>query len=261
MNYLRFAATQLTVAAISLSVVAGPATKLDKYVAGTNSFGMKVFQNLAQKNNNVLYSPVAMNTALSIVAHFAEPKTQENMIRALGIKTDGADGMSINDFNEATKSFTKTIADGNTKRYTVNLATSFWLDKEFQLSNDSKVDAAGEIYGAKPTNSYLFSDSKSADAMNAWVDKATSGRIKQLVTAEEVAPLEWAAISAIYFKGLWFNKFGASHKGAFMKTDGTKADAQYMEASPSDGASLLETPEMKVVELAYGQQEQGKKLS
>ena len=56
-----------------------------EYAKHANDFGMKVFQHLyknGKAGENILYSPISMHYALSMVGHFADTDTQKSMYTA-----------------------------------------------------------------------------------------------------------------------------------------------------------------------------------
>ena len=241
----------LSISAFSFSVsAAGKDANVEKYIQGSNSFGLKIFQNLAKTKQNVLYSPTSMNAALSMVGHFATPKSQEALLKAMDFK-----GLSIEEYNEAMKKVAVSFQGGKTSEYGVNSANSIWVDKDYTMERSFKTQQFESLYSAIPNNEHFFSSTSAADAMNAWVKKATGERIPQLVTAEEVAPLDWIAINAVYFEGKWFKKFGTKFKAPFTKANGTAGQAQYLEASPGSGVSMVEATDYTLFELGYGKAE------
>lgn len=240
------------------SAHADPAAQ--EYARYANDFGAKVFQRIYQdgkQSENILYSPVSMHFALSMVGHFADSSAQKGMYGALGLQS-----LTAAQFGESSRRLLAAYKDAETGRYKINIKNGFWLTSELPAaSNTTSVKALQRNFDAEFSNSELFTNSKSADTINRWVAEATENKIKNLISAQELAPLHWASVSAIYFEGKWFNKLGQGHGPSFKKPSGGTAKATYMEASPGMGVFSMEKDDVNVYEIAYGEAKNGRPVS
>jgi serpin B len=110
----------------------------------------------------------------------------------------------------------------------LNIANALWyragaaLNPEFAQVNQT-------YYGAE-LSSLDFSSPSSASLINAWADRATRGKIPQIVSAPIPPNTAMILASAIYFKGTWEHPFDAkqTHDRAFHLMDGTQAPMPMM---------------------------------
>lgn len=241
------------------SAHADPAAQ--EYARHANDFGAKVFQNIykdGKQAENILYSPVSMHFALSMVGHFADSSAQKGMYGAFGLQS-----LTAAQFGESSRRLLAAYKDAETDRYKINIKNGFWITSELPTASNGSgaVKALQKNYDAEFSNRELFTDPKAAATINDWVAKATENKIKNLISAKELAPLHWASVSAIYFEGKWFHKLGQGHGPAFRKPTGGTAKATYMEASPGMGVFSMEKDDVNVYEIAYGEAKDGKPVS
>ena len=72
-----------------------------------------------------------------------------------------------------------------------------------------------------------FTDPKTADEINSWIEKSTKNMISKLIDASDLDALtRMILVSAIFFKGSWETPFRRTFEGAF---DGGKHQVQYMQ--------------------------------
>jgi|GEM_PF-6488992 len=230
-----------------------------EYAKHANDFGMKVFQHLyknGKAGENILYSPISMHYALSMVGHFADTDTQKSMYTAFGLQA-----LTAAQFGESSRRLLSSYKDSETSRYKVKVSNGFWLTSDFPALGGQPVASLKKQFSAEFSNSQLFSNPAAADSINKWVMDSTEKKIKNLVSAKELAPLQWASVSAIFFEGKWFSKLGQGHGPDFLKPDGRSAPVTYMEASPGMGIFSMEKDDVNIYEVAYGEQKNGKAIS
>lgn len=255
----------VTKLALAAMLVAAPALAdqgAAEYAKHANDFGLRVFQNVfkgGKQGDNILYSPISMHYALSMVGHFGDASAQKGMFNAFGVQS-----LTASQFGESSRRLLAAYKDAKTDRYNISISNGFWITSELPTASNGSgaVKALQKNFGAEFSNKEKFSSPSAAETINKWVADATEDKIKDLVTAEELAPLHWASVSAIYFEGKWFHKLGSSGYGPkFKKPDGGTAKATFLEASPGMGVFATEQDDVNVYEVAYGEAKDGKPVS
>jgi serine protease inhibitor len=160
-------------------------------------FGFKLFSKLAgDKEQNLFISPASVAFALDMTYNGAAAETQQAMAKTLEIQ-----GLSLEEVNRANKVLRQALTNPDPK-IKLSIANSLWLAQGWSLKPEF-VKRNEEFYGAT-LKSLNFRDPRSPATINAWVTKATAGKISRIV--QKIAP-PLILINAIYFKGLWTRPF------------------------------------------------------
>jgi len=93
-----------------------------------------------------------------------------------------------------------------------------------------------------------FTNPKTADEINSWIEKATKNMISKLVDASDLDALtRMILVSAIFFKGSWEEPFRRTFEGPF---DGGKHQVQFMQHKFKN-ISYNESGEYQAISLPY----------
>jgi serpin B len=175
-------------------------------VKGNNQFALDLYRQLHSEKGNLFFSPYSISTALAMTYAGARNQTAEQMAKTLHFTLDNADlhpafGLLIHEINGKK-------ADSRKRGYQLSTANALWVQKGYpflpaflKLTRDNygagekTVDFAGAIEQARKT-------------INAWVDKETQHKIKELLP--EGTPTTGTRLvltNAIYFKAEWESQF------------------------------------------------------
>ena len=156
-----------------------------------------------QAPSSIIHSPIRLTYALGMLNNGAAGETQEQINNVLGFGNTGADG--INAFCQ--KMLTEAPAlDKLTK---VMIADNIYMNKDYRLTQDF-VQKANEFYNAQP-ETRDFADGKTRDVINKWASDHTEGMIPEVLKEGEFSPSAVSyLLNAIYFKGMWSEKFDKS---------------------------------------------------
>jgi len=170
-------------------------------LAGANAgFAFDLLKQIAaeQPNANVFISPFSVSTVLQMVGNGAAGETRTEMQAVL--KTAGLPADSL---NEACRSLNHSLT--SLPDVTLNLANGIWYQNGIQLKPafvaENKNYFLAELAGVD------FAKAKSADIINGWADKATRGKIKNVVQFPFPPRTRVILANAIYFKGKWVDPF------------------------------------------------------
>ncbi len=191
---------------------------------------------------NIMISPTSISIALSMVFIGTDGETKTEMERALG--WDKFEMQTLNSVNSALNNVLNYTDDS----VTFKLGNSLWGDKSVIWEQDF-LQTIQKTYRAK-CETLDFKDPNTVKVVNEWVKEATSGKIPSIVDQfkdDTVAML----INAIYFKGIWADKFNPNitQEHEFTLVNGEKTTCQMMRRTSS--YSYTETENCKVIALPY----------
>lgn len=172
----------------------------EKTTAGLNNrFGLELYTQLLEENENLLMSPVSVGLALAMAYNGADGETREAMAKVL--QAQGIDLEELNKNNLALLYFLRTADE----KVQLNIANSLWKRQGFSFAGEF-VSRVQEFYLAA-ARELDFNDPKAADTINRWVKESTEGLIPEIVE-DPIDPLTiMFLINAVYFQGEWTRKF------------------------------------------------------
>ena len=182
-------------------------------VNSNNDFAFNLFRKIALRLSDVscsacydgsekstIISPISITYALGMLNNGAAGETQAQINKVLGFGKAGADG--INAFCQ------KMLAEAPKldKLTKVMIANTIYMNKDYELKPDF-VSKANAFYDATP-ETRDFADDKTRDVINKWGSDHTEGMIPEVLKEEEFNPGAVSyLLNAIYFKGVWTEKF------------------------------------------------------
>ncbi len=215
-------------------------------VTADNSFGFKLFAavNNTEANKSVFISPVSVSMALGMTLNGANGATRDSMVRTLEFA-----GMSQADVNASYKSLIALLT-GLDPTVKFQIANSIWHRPELNVEQPFK-DVNKQNFNAE-VNSLDFSDPNAANTINAWVDRSTNGKIKEIVPKPIPSEIVMYLINAIYFKGTWTQRFDPSvtRDDFFTLPNGSRTACKMMYQKAT--LSHLSNNELQGVDLPYG---------
>lgn len=147
---------------------------------------------------NMVYSPLALYEALSMLAEITDGSTRDEVLEVLDspdIETqrDRAQTLFVSNYSEATGSM-------------VLPAASLWINVDYPYNKEA-VDSLAFNYFAE---SYLFDgyDESSTARIQNWINEKTRGLLKEAVEGVELTPDSILNIcTTLYFNGRWSDWF------------------------------------------------------
>ena len=147
---------------------------------------------------NMVYSPLALYEALSMLAEITDGSTRDEVLEVLNspdIETqrDRAQTLFVSNYSEATGSM-------------VLPAASLWINVDYPYNKEA-VDSLAFNYFAE---SYLFDgyDESSPARIQNWINEKTRGLLKEAVEGVELTPDSILNIcTTLYFNGRWSDWF------------------------------------------------------
>lgn len=153
------------------------------------------------KKSNFMISPFSLNMALTMAWNGAKGETKTAIEKALGYKPEYAEALN-GYYKKMGESFVKTD-----HRTDLIIANSCWYKQALTPKANFKNDLEKYYY------SYMkgvdFTDSQTKDLMNEWCKQMTRGIIDNAIKGTSADDLMYL-MNALYFKGMWANKFKTS---------------------------------------------------
>lgn len=171
-------------------------------VNSSNDFAFNLFRMAQDEKVSQILSPLSITYALGMLNNGAAGETQEQINKVLGFGETGASG--INEFCYKMLKRASTL-DDKTK---VIISNNIYVNTDWGCDLfPAFVSTAKAFYDAEP-ESRSFTDGKTLDVINQWASDHTEGMIKKVLSEDEFYPSSISyLLNAIYFKGMWAEKF------------------------------------------------------
>jgi serpin B len=215
-------------------------------VNGKNEFAFDLYGRLRTGDGNLFFSPSSVSTALAMTYLGARGDTAEEMAKVMHF------GLPPDKLAPAYAAFLKELNGGGRKRgYQLSMANALWGQKGEGFKDDF-LKLTRDNFGAGLNQVDFKGASEAArQEINAWVEKQTQDKIKDLLKEGTVDPTTRLVLTnAIYFKGDWNSRFkkDLTRDQPFEDGKGNKVNAPLMHQvakfNYADGGTvqLLEMP-------------------
>lgn len=208
--------------------------KASEFHAQNNRFGLSLFKQLNQKNqnqNNIVISPVSTSMALGMVYNGTSDETREELASILG--WDHMENQEINNYHKNLITYYNNYSENIDLR----IANSIWYNQSADIHTDFLTN--NKEYFSALTKPFEDNNPATAEKINTWIRNKSNGHINSVINSISSDDLMYI-INATYFKGDWKYEFNASHSAetTFSLEDGTqksttmmwqKADLNYFE--------------------------------
>lgn len=216
-------------------------------VSGNNQFAIDLYHQLSvEAGKPLFFSPYSISTALAMTYAGARSDTATEMAKTLHF-TLPPDQLHA-DYGAALKQLTAAAPNHG---YQFRIANRLWGQEGYKFL-DSFFKITRDDYGAELAQlDFVHQAEQSRGTINAWVEKETNDKIKDLIPAGALnADTRLVLTNAIYFKGDWQLPFDkdSTQKAPFHLTADKTADVDMMSQQKhfnfarTDDALLLEMP-------------------
>jgi serpin B len=196
-------------------------------VSADTGFAFGLLKELAKEQpaKNVFISPYSISTLLQVVCNGAAGSTRDQMAQVLG--TSGLEAAAL---NQAHKDLDASVSSAGTN-VALNIANAIWYSVGIEVK-PAFASLNKEFYGST-MDTLDFAGPGAGGIVNAWAEKNTSGRIKNIVPARLPGDTRMLLANAIYFKGSWDRKFDskATKARAFHLIEGGQKQVPMMQQS------------------------------
>ncbi len=218
---------------------------MDTRIDEENAFAFSFLQEslLHSDDDNLFISPLSVSIAMGMTWNGANGETKTQIKEAL--KHQGLSDDQINRYYQIILNNLPNL-DKKTKLY---IANSIWYKKDFPIIQQF-LDKNSTYFNAK-VQGLDFSKPESVDIINNWCAQKTNNLIKKPL--DKIADNSIAfLINAIYFKGLWKNKFNPkdTHDATFFAEDNSTSTVDMMRQT--DSFDYAEDDDAQYIDLPYG---------
>jgi serpin B len=167
-------------------------------------FGLALAARLAadQPDANLILSPVSIATALAAIANGAGGETRRAIAEALRLR-----GLELSEVNRGHAAL-RTLREKKGPGAELILANALWERPDARFGRDFET-INRQSYGAELATAD-FADPGASQAIDAWVRRATGGKIERAVSGALDPDTALLLVSAAYFKGAWARPFDRS---------------------------------------------------
>uniref|UniRef100_A0A6B2EHF1 Putative serine protease inhibitor 4 n=1 Tax=Phlebotomus kandelakii TaxID=1109342 RepID=A0A6B2EHF1_9DIPT len=164
-----------------------------------SKFAIQLYQQcVAEKGGNVIISPFSVQSALSLALMGATGETAREMSSTMGYADPDRNAIAEN-----FASLLSTYKDSPQLR----IANKLYVQDKFHVKRQFN-EIATKKFNSEAQSLNFADNVNSAKTINTWVEEKTNDKIKDLIPADALdSDTRMVLVNAIYFKGLWENKF------------------------------------------------------
>ncbi|KAM9228560.1 Heterochromatin-associated protein MENT [Leptosomus discolor] len=241
------------------------------------NFTVDLFNKLNETNKgkNIFFSPWSISSALALMYLGAKGDTATEMAKVLHFtQAAGAEGSSSvagsslgrqkrrkmdpepKEVEDIHSGFKELLTAINKPRCTYSLksANRIYVEKTFPLLPRYK-QLSKNHYKAEPHKvNFKTAPEQSRKEINAWVEKQTEGKIKNLLTSQDVVnSTKLILVNAIYFKAEWEVTFQAENTNLqpFRLSKNKTKPVKMMYMRHTFPVLIMEAMNFKMIELPY----------
>jgi len=231
------------------SAAGGAAPEADKkaVVKGNTAFALELYAKLKEQQGNLFLSPFSISTALAMTYAGARGQTAAQMARVLHFELDSQR------LHPTFRSLDHELRSGGKERgYELSVANALWAQKGYGFLKQF-LDLTRANYGAGLREvDFARATETARRTINAWVEKETRDKIKELLKPGVLKPLTRLVLTnAIYFKGNWASQFDKkrTRNEPFTLLSGKRTQVPMMHQKAKFG--YMETSSFHALELPY----------
>lgn len=218
---------------------------IQQLAQANGAFALDLYRQLAAIKGNLFFSPHSISLALAMTYAGAAGETAGQMAQALHFELP-ADRLAAT-FTDLQSAMAGAALEGEVE---LSSASALWLQDDYPLQLAFLELMRGAFQAGIQTVDYAQPET-ARQAINAWIEAETRGRIQDLLQPGVIDPLTRLVLTnAIYFKGLWANQFDPDETAPalFWNTSDTAAETpmMYQKAifnyAQLDGLQIIELP-------------------
>ncbi len=219
------------------------AASVESVVDGNNAFGFDLYHQLQSQDGNLFFSPYSVSTALSMTYAGARGETAQQMAHVLHLAQEQE--LLHPGIAKVAASLT-----GPASGVRLDIANALW-GQTGQPFVAEFLQLTKRYYGAGFHEIDFRNPEAARQEINAWVEKQTQDKIKDLLGPNSVNGASLVLTNAIYFKGDWQKPFAKSRtfKEAFFTTPAKQAMVDMMHLTDTFG--YVEEDSFQALALPY----------
>ncbi|XP_057419050.1 serpin-ZX-like [Lotus japonicus] len=211
------------------------------------SFTKHLLSKEEYQEQNIVFSPLSLHVALSVIAAGAQGRTLDELLSFL--RSDSVD--HLNTFFSKVVSAVFSDDDDVAPSHHPSFVNGMWADKSLSFLHSYKQLVATHYKATLASVDFMTKADQACHEVNSWVEKKTNGLIKELLHPSAINKLTRLIFAnALHFKGEWERKFDASrtYKYHFHLLNGKSVQVPFMRdhedqyITAFDGFKILRLP-------------------
>lgn len=193
-------------------------------------FALDLGRALHSANDNVVYSPYSVSTALAMTYAGARGTTEEAIAKAMRFELPQARlHAAFNHVDLTLQKHAKGQSDREGSGFRLHTANAIWAHVDLSIEPPF-LKVLGENYGAKVRLADFLRPQEAEDLINAWVSDQTEAMIPKLLDRAVNAETRIVLTNAISFDAAWNTPFDKDETkpGTFRRGDGESVSVQMM---------------------------------
>lgn len=169
----------------------------ERFVSAVNGFGFEAAKRLITNDENLVLSPASIELALCMTRTGAAGDTAGEMAQVLGLN-----GLTDSEITDACRSLMWRANTGG-----MEAANAIWLSDDYTFSKKFITTCTNDFFA----DAFPLKIPGAMDAVNAWAEEKTHGRIQQIVAEELPDATRIVLANALYYLGEWELPFEANN--------------------------------------------------
>ncbi len=177
------------------------AAALTAAVEGNNAFAAGLYGQVSKSEGNVFFSPESISTALALAYAGARGETASEMASTLHFS------LPADKLHPAMGALLKGL-NAEHPGYQLRVANALWAEQNYKFLDDYLNLTKADYDAGLQKVDFEKAHEAARATINAWVEKKTENRIRDLLPPGSVSPdTRLVLTNAIYFKGDWATPF------------------------------------------------------
>lgn len=232
---------------------------LNSLVMTNNDFGMEIYRQLSQNEENLVFSPYNLSTALQMLYAGSQGLTQSQMARILHFVL--APEQLYQSAAELSHSLTSN-RKGVYEDSFLTISNSIWVQSGHAILPEFEKTVTEKFKGAVKAADFINKADASRVEINQWIKSQTRGKITDLLGPRDISETSRIVlVSALFMSGKWQNQFdpNLTRPTAFFPYPSKTITVPMM--SVTDYFPYIQQTDFSMVELPYSTKAPSPKLS
>lgn len=191
------------IALVLLSIFLQPSIAQDSFniIESNNQFSFDIYQKLKSPNENLIFSPASITSAIAMTYVGAKSNTFDEISNTFYFN---------NDIDEFSKDYINLTDFSQKKKSDINFhnANSLWIQEDLKLNQEFLNINKQYFSSSVQFADFITEPEKSRLDINQWVEKNTNNKITDLLQPSSIDnTTRLVLVNALYFKGAWKDKF------------------------------------------------------
>lgn len=233
---------------------------IDPVVQGNTEFAFALYSKLQEKDENLLFSPFNISTALVMTYAGAKGQTALEMARSLHFSDDREQLYAK--FFQLNKGLTTAGSAEKNDPTSLSLANSLWMQEGSSFLPSFLHTMHHYFDGEVQEVDFLKDVNKTRMQINDWITNKTQGKIKEILKLGDLnSSSRLVIVSAIYLKALWRETFDPklTKQDLFFLNLRSSTEAEFMTRTGS--FAIVDKENFSLIELPYVSSPKGPQLS